>query len=399
MQPSNPIPRDRIWCAIPVFNNRETVRMVATACRDMLEHVVVIDDGSTDADVASLLSGLDVVVLKHEKNLGKGEAILTASRYVESCGGLSMITIDADGQHDPQDIAMFLPLLREDEPALIIGARDFTAANVPAASRFGRSFANFWLKMETGRTIDDCQSGFRAYPVAYLNQLQFKGSHYDFEAEVLAKAAWAGLTLKTVPIGVMYPKPADRISHFKPLVDNMRLARIHSMLVGRRLLPLPHKKMVKDTNAFNISLLRHPATVLKMLLLENATPVGLAMSAAIGVFLAVLPLLFMHTLVILYVSLRLNLNKIVALNVQHLAMPPFIPALCIEVGYYLRHGSWLTDLSFKTVFEQFSSRLYEWFLGSLIIGPLTALLVGGCIYIAAVVIKRVRCEHVAKEGC
>jgi uncharacterized protein (DUF2062 family) len=309
-----------------------------------------------------------------------------------------MITIDADGQHDPQDIEKFFPLMREGGSELIIGCRDFNTENVPASSRFGRSFANFWLKVETGQTVDDCQSGFRAYPVQYLNQLRFKGNRYDFEAEVLAKSAWAGLTLITVPINVLYPKPEERVSSFKPFLDNLRLTRIHSMLVGRRLIPIPHKKLVRDPSAFDRSLLRHPGKVLKMLLLENATPEGLAMSAAIGVFLAVLPLLFVHTLVILYVSLRLNLNKVVSLNVQHLAMPPFIPALCIETGYYLRHGKWLTELSFKTVFEQFSSRFYEWFLGSLIIAPLTAIIIGGIVFVAATVIKRVRCANVAKEG-
>jgi uncharacterized protein (DUF2062 family) len=134
-------------------------------------------------------------------------------------------------------------------------------------------------------------------------------------------------------------------------------------------------------------------------LLENATPEGLAMSAAIGLFLAVLPILFAHSLVILYVSVRLNLNKVVSLNVQHLAMPPFVPALCIELGYYLRHGQWLTDLSFATVFQQFSSRLYEWFLGSLIIGPVMAVLVGGIVYATALAIRRIRFAHVGKEGC
>ncbi|MGC1456261.1 MAG: DUF2062 domain-containing protein [Nitrospirota bacterium] len=399
MPQSSSISRDRIWCAVPVYNNRETVRAVVAECRSILRNVVVVDDGSTDADVAGLLEGLDVVVLKHGKNLGKGQAILTASRYVEERDGRYLITIDADGQHAPADIEKIIPLIKEEEPRIIIGCRDFNTENVPASSRFGRSFANFWLKVETGQTIDDCQSGFRAYPVLYLNRLHFKGSRYDFEAEVLAKAAWAGLKLITVPINVVYPRPEERVSSFKPFLDNLRLTGIHSMLVGRRLLPVPHKKLVQDLSAFDLSLLCHPGKALKMLLLENATPMGLAMSAAIGVFLAVLPLLFMHTLVILYVSLRLNLNKMVALNVQHLAMPPFIPALCIEVGYYLRHGAWLTDLSFKTVFEQFSSRLYEWFLGSLIIGPLTAVLVGGLMYIAAIVIKRVRCANVAKEGC
>jgi uncharacterized protein (DUF2062 family) len=291
-----------------------------------------------------------------------------------------------------------MPLIKEDGSELIIGTRNFDTDNVPASSRFGRSFANFWLKVETGKAVDDCQSGFRAYPVKYINQLRFKGVRYDFEAEVLAKSAWAGLELISIPISVVYPKPEERVSSFKPFLDNMRLSGIHSMLVGRRLLPLPHKKLVKDPNAVDLSLLRHPGKVLKFLILENSTPEGLAMSAAIGLFLAVLPILFAHSLVILYVSMRLNLNKIVSLNVQHLAMPPFVPALCIEVGYYMRHGTWLTDLSFKTVFEQFSSRLLEWLLGSLVIGPVLAVLVGGIIYFTALTIKRFRCANVPKEG-
>jgi glycosyltransferase involved in cell wall biosynthesis len=397
--PSSFIPRDRIWCVVPVYNNAATVAEVVRQCRAHLPQVLVVDDGSTDTDVSALFAGTGVVVLKHQGNRGKGQAILSASRYVEQHDGLYLITIDADGQHVPGDIEKFIPLLQEQGPGIIIGSRDFATENVPSSSRFGRSFANFWLKVETGLTVDDCQSGFRAYPARQLNQLRFKGSRYDFEAEVLAKAAWAGLRLRTVPVEVRYPKPAERISHFKPVLDNMRLTRIHSMLVGRRLLPFPHRKLVKVENGFDLSLLRHPGKVLKMLLRENATPQGLALSAAVGLFLGVLPILFAHSLVILYVSLRLNLNKVVSLNVQHLAMPPFVPALCIEVGYYLRHGTWLTDLSFKTVFEQFSSRLYEWFLGSLIIAPISAILVGTLMYISATVIKKVRYGNGVKEGC
>lgn len=398
MQPSNPLHHD-IWCAVPVFNNSATVRAVVQACRSVLQNVVVIDDGSTDADLGSLLTGLDIVLLKHEKNLGKGEAILTASRHIGERGGKYMITVDADGQHDPRDMERFFPLMQESDSRLIIGCRDFNTENVPASSRFGRKFANFWLKAETGCTIDDCQSGFRAYPVRYLNQLRFKGSRYDFEAEVLAKAAWAGLELVMAPISVHYPKPGERVSSFKPLLDNLRLTRIHSMLVGRRLLPWPHTRLIRRKSEMDLSLLRHPGKVLKMLLRENATPEGLAMSAAVGLFLAVLPLLFVHTLVILYVAVRLNLNKIVALNIQHIAMPPLVPALCIEVGYYMRHGRWLTDLSFATVFEQFSARLYEWLLGSLLVAPLLSVLAGVVVYAAAVAIKKVRYGDVSNEGC
>ncbi len=399
MPENRPDMMNRVWAALPVYNNKATLREVAEGCCRMVPRVLVVDDGSTDCDVAGLLAGLEVTILKHERNLGKGQAILTAARHIEQQGGVYMVTVDTDGQHDPADLAAFLPLLADGDSRLVVGCRNFNTEHVPASSRFGRSFANFWLKAETGVTVDDCQSGFRAYPVRHVNRLSFKGSRYDFEAEVLAKTAWAGLDLVTVPVRVHYPKPGERVSHFKPFLDNLRLTRIHSMLVGRRLLPMPHRKLVEKETALRLSLFRHPGKVLGMLLRENATPEGLAMAAAVGVFLAVLPLLFLHTLVILYVSLRLNLNKIVSLNVQHIAMPPVVPAVCIELGYYLRHGRWLTDLSFATVFAQFSSRLYEWFLGSLIVAPVLAAVVGGFVFISAWAVRKARGAYAAKEGC
>jgi glycosyltransferase involved in cell wall biosynthesis len=225
-----------------VYNNGKTVRRVAQECRSILPNVVAVDDGSTDADVETLLSGLGVEVLKHGRNRGKGQAILTAARHVEERGGVYMITIDADGQHLPKDIGKFLPHLKGDEPAVVIGCRNFDTANVPRSSRFGRSFANFWLLVETGKRVADCQSGFRAYPVRVLNRLGCRGSHFDFEAEVLARAAWGGIALKSVDIDVVYPKPEERVSSFRPFLDNFRLTLIHSMLVGRRMLPVGHRR-------------------------------------------------------------------------------------------------------------------------------------------------------------
>lgn len=388
-----------LWCALPVYNNRETLRRVVTECLSILPDVVVVDDGSTDTNVGELLAGLDVTILVHERNLGKGEAIRTAARHIEAQGGVYMVTVDTDGQHIPADIGKFIPAMLEDDPAIIIGCRNFDTANVPRSSRFGRSFANFWLLVETGCVVNDCQSGFRAYPVRELNRLSFRGSRYDFEAEVLARAAWAGLALKTVEIDVIYPKPAERVSSFRPVRDNLRLTHRHAMLVLRRLLPLPHRKLVARKKSIDLSLLLHPGRVLRLLLRENATPEGLALAAAVGMFIAVLPIFFLHSGVILYFAQRLRLNKIVALNIQHLAMPPFVPALCIEVGYYLRNGRWLTDLSFATVFRQFSARFYEWFLGSLIIAPLAAALAWVVIYLAATAIRKIRYANVPTEGC
>lgn len=399
MPESGTLPEGYLWCVLPVYNNRETVRQIAAACRDRLAHVVVVDDGSTDTDVTALLADLDITVLRHAENRGKGEALRTAARYVEAQGGVYMVTIDSDGQHLPRDIEKFIPLLLEDDaPAIIVGCRNFNTPNVPFSSRFGRAFANFWLLVETGVQITDCQSGFRAYPVSYLNRLQLNGSHYDFEAEVLARAAWAGLTLKMVAIDVIYPRPEERVSSFRPLLDNCRLTHTHAMLVLRRLLPWPHRRLVPRKRA-DLSLLRHPGKVLRRLLQESATPQGLALSAAVGLFIGVLPIFFFHTGAILYFSQRLGLNKIVSLNIQHLAMPPLVPALCIELGYYMRNGVWLTDLSVATVFQEFSSRVYEWFLGSLVIAPLAALLAWLVIYLIASFVQYLRCRHVpSAEG-
>jgi glycosyltransferase involved in cell wall biosynthesis len=381
----------RIWCAIPVYNNRATLRTVVEGCLHVIPgNVIVVDDGSTDADIEELVSGLNVTTLRHEKNLGKGAAILTASRYIEEQGGAHMITIDADGQHDPADMARFIPLLAGNDDILIVGSRDFSGSrNVPAASRFGRRFANFWLKVEAGVSVSDCQSGFRSYPVRHINRLRFRGVRYDFEAEVLARAAWAGLEIKDVEISVSYPPPEERVSHFKPFFDNFMLTHRHILLILRRLMPWPQRKLVKRER-LDYKLLLHPSKVMQMLLREHSTPGGLAVAAAAGVFLGAVPLLFVHSLVILYVSARLNLNKLMALNTQHICMPPVVPAICIELGYYMRNGVWLTDLSFETIFVQFGHRLFEWFLGSLIVGPALGAIIGAIVYMAAVFIRNRR---------
>lgn len=227
---------DRIWCVVPVYNNGRTVKNIADECRSHINNVLVVDDGSTDADIPGMFAETDISVIRHEKNRGKGEAIMTAAEYIAAKGGLFMITIDADGQHYPEDLDKFIPLLSDDDSSIVIGCRNFNAENIPGSSRFGRKFANFWLRVETGISINDCQSGFRAYPVKHLLRLNLHGAHFDFESEVLARAVWAGLELKTVEVAVWYPEPRKRISAFRPVLDNIRISIMHARLVGRRII-------------------------------------------------------------------------------------------------------------------------------------------------------------------
>ncbi len=387
-----------IWCVIPVYNNGGTIKEVAVACRAILPNILVVDDGSTDVDIRELLADTDITVIRHGVNQGKGGALLTALDFTSNKDARYMITIDGDGQHRPSDLHKVIPLLQDDD-TLWIGVRDFSQPNIPQKSKFGRDFANFWLKLETGVSIHDCQSGFRAYPVRHFKKLGLAGKFYDFETEALARAAWAGLSLKMMDIDVWYPEEGTRISSFRPFMDNWRISMMHSRLVMRHLLPIPHKKLVRaKEKAWNLNFFRHPLRFMKMLLIENATPGGLAASAAVGIILATLPLHFVHTITIIYVTTRLHLNKIMAVSIQNLCNPPFVPFICIEIGYFIRNGTWLTHISKEAFLGQIPSLLWDWLIGSLIVAPILAAVVGGCVFFISKYVQKSKTISLSVEN-
>lgn len=380
LQTPDTLVQTAIWCAIPVYNNAGTIRDVATRCREQLRDVVVVDDGSTDGDVGELLRDREVTVLRHPHNLGKGAALLTALRYVAERGATHLLTIDGDGQHFPEDIPRFLRGLAPD--AVLIGAREEVVGTMPRSSRFGRDFSDFWIYVETGVSVQDTQSGFRVYPVKPLLEMPFCSRHYNFEVEVVTRAIWAGLRVVKVPIRVWYPQAHARVSSFRPFRDNLRISLLHSRLVGRRLLPIPHTRLATFPKPASPSL-KHPLRLLRELLAENTSPLGLAAAAGVGIFLGTLPLLFCHVAVILYVAIRLHLNKVMALAIQNLCVPPVVPIVCIAVGYRLRHGKLIDASQPAEWLEHPLDLLYEWFLGSLIVAPLFALGAAAAVYLAA----------------
>ena len=373
----------RCLCAIPVYNNAATVVDVARRCRRYLPDVLVVDDGSTDLTPSHLdaLRDAGVDLRRHDRNQGKGAAILTALAVAVERQDDYLITIDADGQHFPEDLPAFLAILEQEPEVLLVGCRNF-GEDVPEKSKFGRAFANFWLKLETGVDCGDCQSGFRAYPVKAISQLRFLSRRYNFESEVLARAAWGGVKIMDTPIAVSYPK--DRVSHFDPWRDNLRISLIHAWLVTLRLLPWrPRRVSSLPPPQPVIQQCRHPLRSLRRLLKENTTPGGLAASAMLGTFLAILPIPGFHTLAIIYFATRLHVNAALALAIQHLFVPPFTPFLCLQLGFFLRHGHFWTELTIKNAVHEMHLRLFEWLLGSLILAPLVAILAGIIVYLVA----------------
>jgi uncharacterized protein (DUF2062 family) len=173
-------------------------------------------------------------------------------------------------------------------------------------------------------------------------------------------------------------------------MDNLRVTLFNFHLTMRSIVPWPHQKIIsKDLSGEKISVL-HPLRSIKTLLTENTSPRQLAAAGALGVFIGTLPLIGCHYIAILFAAGYLRLNKVVALATSGLCVPPLVPALCIEAGYFMRHGTFLTEISIKTLGYQALERIYEWLIGSLVLAPIFAVLVGGIIFLIALFLKRTR---------
>jgi uncharacterized protein (DUF2062 family) len=270
----------------------------------------------------------------------------------------------------PVDLQPLAAACRAHPEALIIASRP-----EPSGSRLSRRFAEriwprFWLKMQTGRHLDDPRGALRLYPLPLIDHLRLYQRDQSLAAEILVKTAWAGVPFREIPLE-QNPDPA-RPSAWRPLWQF--LLNIHYTL--RSVLPIPHRKLVAGVrDGERISVWR-PMRSLRRLLSENTSPIQLALAAAVGVFLGTLPLIACHTLTIILAANYFRLNKVAALSASQLCMPPVVPALCIEMGYWLRHGRFLTEISLETLGYQALERLYEWLLGALVLAPLLAFLIG-----------------------
>ena len=232
----------RCCCVIPVFNHAATAPAVIERARAVMRDVLVVDDGSDDADLAKRYESTDVEVIRHPRNLGKGAALLTAIRTLAPRGYDYMITLDADAQHDPEDVPRFLPLLESGGRTVVAGVRDLSVPNVPRRSKIGRTLSDFVFFLETGKRISDSQSGFRAYPLPYISRIRCASARYEFETELLTRCMWAGLDLAEIPISTHYDPPEKRITHFRPFRDNGRMVLLHIRLIFRRIFPFGIRK-------------------------------------------------------------------------------------------------------------------------------------------------------------
>ena len=206
---------------IPTYNNAGTLKDVLSRTLAQGLPIVVVDDGCTDG-TREILSGFkDVTVIAHPKNQGKGAALKTAFRWALEKGYAYAVTIDSDGQHYPEDIPELLKA--KGERTIVVGSRTTRGAN--AGGSFANRFSNFWFTAYTGIRLTDTQTGFRLYPLHDLPSLRVVGNRYEAELSLLLFSAWKGLRLVPVQVRVNYPK--DRVTHFRPFQDFMRITLVN----------------------------------------------------------------------------------------------------------------------------------------------------------------------------
>jgi uncharacterized protein (DUF2062 family) len=194
--------------------------------------------------------------------------------------------------------------------------------------------------------------------------------------------------LRETDVSVRYQPKGERVSHFHLILDNLRLSLLNTRLTVRSMFPITRRRIVPDGQGGMRVTVLHPIQSVRALVAENNSPGRLAAAGALGVFLGTLPLVAFHTVAILFAAGFFRLNRVVAVAASQLAMPPLVPALAIETGYFLRRGEFLVEISLRTLGYEGLDRLAEWLIGSLVLGPVLALLVGGVIYILGVVVRR-----------
>jgi glycosyltransferase involved in cell wall biosynthesis len=228
---------NRFAFIIPVYNHAATVAQVVREAQALRFPVFVVDDGSTDNTYDQIKDIADIQILRHSQNQGKGASIMTGFTAASAVADWA-ITIDADGQHYPQDALKLIKAIPKKTRPIVVGARaDMTGEHIPWTSKFGRKFSNFWVRVSGGPAISDSQSGFRIYPLPEALSLGTKARRFQFEVEILVRAKRKGLQVIEAPVCVNYNPNGERISHFRPFVDFLRNSSTFTRLIFTRIFP------------------------------------------------------------------------------------------------------------------------------------------------------------------
>jgi glycosyltransferase involved in cell wall biosynthesis len=230
---------------IPVYNHGQLLQKSIGKIEAFGYPIIIVDDGNTEQtkQILQQISSANpkITLIRLEQNQGKGAAVSAGFLHAIKNNYSHALQIDADGQHNTDDIAVFLQLAKDNPNCLINGVPVYDAS-VPKARLYSRKITTFWVMVETlSRDIKDAMCGFRVYPLNAISRLLEKRSispRMGFDIEIIVHLHWMGVKIINHPTKVIYP--ADGVSNFRMVKDNMRISWMHTklvcgMLLGRRI--------------------------------------------------------------------------------------------------------------------------------------------------------------------
>ena len=344
----------------PTFNNAGTLLDVLARIERVGVPIIVVNDGSSDGTADDLCNwqaakhATPVWVETHPRNRGKEAALRTGFAKAEAEGFSHAVTIDTDGQLDPEQIPDLLREAGDNPNALVLGRRSDLLAGLPRANRLAWWLSALGIWLNTGRRVPDSQCGLRVYPLALLRVIRCRSRRYGFETESVIRTAWSGAALVEVPVECHYPPKPERVSHFNVWLDGPHSFFMQAGLTIRRLIPWPHRRIAspadrKSTSAFRSAgreLLDwiNPMSLWRQLRRDRLQQLIVAGAFGIGTFMANMPFGWPRFLLGVYASRRLNVHLLpILIGLCLMAARPsdFLARAALGIGHLIFHASWL----------------------------------------------------------
>lgn len=381
------------YCVIiPTYNNEKKLEGVISDVLRITKDIIIVNDGSTDNTKAILDKFSNLKIISYSPNRGKGYAIKKGFKDAIASEYDYAITIDSDGQHFPSDIDVFVKKAEEIPDSLIVGARNLDPEKLSRGSRFANRFSNFWYMFLTGVKLTDTQTGFRLYPLNQIKDMKFFTRKYEFELEILVRAAWRRINVTSAPIRVYYPPREERISHFRPFTDFARISLLNTVLVIIALLYIKPFSFLKYLTRENIR-----EFINKHILLTEDTNIQIALAVALGIFTGILPIWGFQLILAIGLAHFFKLSKLITAVAANISIPPNIPVLLylsyIAGGIVMGTGSSINFSANLTV-KSFETSLLQYILGGVVLAVVMGIASGLIIFI---LLKFFRKKRMVKE--
>lgn len=356
---------------IPTYNNHKTIESVIQSTLEYCDEVIVVNDGCTDNTKEILTKYPQLKVVTHEHNKGKGLGLRNGFKKAVELGFDYVISIDSDGQHFPSDFILFLNKIETEPGSLIIGARNMTVDNVPTKSTFGNKFSNFWFWAETGIQLPDTQSGYRLYPVQRMKKIWFFTTKFEFEIEAIVKSAWRGIPVVSVPVSVYYAPQEERVTHFRPSRDSIRISFLNAYLT---ILALAFWRPIMLLRAFTW---RNFKKMWKEQIIAAHESAGnKAISVGVGLFFGIVPIWGFQFALAILSAVFFKLNKFIVGLAAQISVPPMIPFILyasVKTGEFVLNENVQLDLT-KLLSIDALRGFYVYIIGAIILSIIVGII-------------------------